>query len=145
DATTKGWARILAKLGGIGYDVLILLNRFINHCLEKLGQEKVSFTQSAKHSVKQAIKWINNFEQTATTLAIDQDYHSVICGHIHQPQIKILTQGTASVLYLNSGDWVENCSALEYNHGQWKLHYEEMSPPNGQVHNEWEEDWEKEA
>lgn len=145
DATTKGWARILAKLGGKGYDILILVNRFINHLLEKLGQEKVSFSKRVKNSVKGAVKWINNFEETAATLAIDQDYHTVICGHIHQPQIKILTSGNASVLYLNSGDWVENCSALEYNDGQWKLHFEEMYPANAPVHNEWEEDMEKEA
>jgi len=24
-------------------------------------------------------------------------------------------------LYLNSGDWVENCSSLEYAHGSWSV------------------------
>jgi len=25
-------------------------------------------------------------------------------------------------LYLNSGDWIENLTALEYNNKKWKLH-----------------------
>ncbi|MBK8621621.1 MAG: UDP-2,3-diacylglucosamine diphosphatase [Saprospiraceae bacterium] len=145
DATTRGWARILAKLGGKGYDILILMNRFTNHVLERFGREKVSFSKRIKNGVKRAVKWINDFEQTAAALAIDQNYHVVICGHIHQPQIKILSHERESILYLNSGDWVENCSALEYNQGEWRLHFEPVKTPRTAVHSEWEEDWEKEA
>ncbi|MBK7636121.1 MAG: UDP-2,3-diacylglucosamine diphosphatase [Saprospiraceae bacterium] len=88
DATTKGWARIIAKLGGKGYDILILLNRLINDVLRYFGKEKISFSKRVKKSVKKAVSWINNFEETASILAIDQKYNVVICGHIHQPQDK---------------------------------------------------------
>ena len=145
DSTTKGWARILAKLGGKGYDILILTNRIINHGLKKLGREKVSFSKRVKNSVKRAVKWITDFEQTAAMLAIDQSYQTVVCGHIHQPQIKILSYEKDSILYLNSGDWVENCSALEYNEGQWALHFESFDKNSSDVHNDYDEEWEWEA
>jgi UDP-2,3-diacylglucosamine pyrophosphatase LpxH len=145
DATTRGWARILAKLGGKGYDILIWFNRLINHTLEKLGQEKVSFSKRVKNSVKRAVKWITDFEKTAATLAIDQEFHAVICGHIHQPVIKILHDNGKSVHYMNSGDWVENCTSLEYQSGEWKIHSEPISLERTVVHNEIEEDWEHES
>lgn len=78
-------------------------------------------------------------------LAIDQSYQTVVCGHIHQPQIKILSYEKDSILYLNSGDWVENCSALEYNEGQWALHFESFDKNSSDVHNDYDEEWEWEA
>jgi UDP-2,3-diacylglucosamine pyrophosphatase LpxH len=143
DSTTKGWARILARLGGKGYDILILFNRFINHLLERFGREKVSFSKRVKNSVKRAVRWISDFEQTAATLAMDQDFDTVICGHIHQPQMKNIVLEDKKVLYLNSGDWVENCSALEYSNGQWSLHFESDKPHISLVHNEMDDEWEK--
>ena len=121
DNTTKGSAKILAKFGGKGYDLLILLNRAINYGLKKLGREKISFSKKVKNGVKSAVKFINKFEQTIGVLAIENGYHSVICGHIHQPCKKEIITGEGSVTYLNSGDWVENLTSLEYNEGQWKI------------------------
>ncbi|MBK9151349.1 MAG: UDP-2,3-diacylglucosamine diphosphatase [Saprospiraceae bacterium] len=121
DATTKGWAKILAKLGGKGYDILILLNRFINQILHALGREKMSLSKKVKSGVKQAVQWINNFEITAAELAIDQQYDVVVCGHIHQPEKRIIRTQSGAVLYLNSGDWVENCTSLEYYEGSWHI------------------------
>lgn len=121
DASTKGTARILAKLGGKGYDLLILLNRSINNILHFFGKERISFSKRVKASVKKAVKWISNFEQIAAELAIEQNYDTVICGHIHQPQSTLITNANGSVHYLNSGDWVENCTALEYNFNAWTL------------------------
>tara|TARA_R110002050_G_scaffold51870_1_gene118832 strand:- start:953 stop:1234 length:282 start_codon:yes stop_codon:yes gene_type:complete len=46
----------------------------------------------------------------------------VVCGHIHQPEIKQIQTEKGSVKYLNSGDWVENLTSLEYHKGQWKLY-----------------------
>ncbi|CAN5645149.1 UDP-2,3-diacylglucosamine diphosphatase [soil metagenome] len=121
DATTKGSAKILAKLGGKGYDLLILLNRFINWTLQMAGQEKMSFSKKVKSSVKKAVSWIGDFEQTAADLAIEKKYDFVICGHIHQPQKRIIETSKGKVVYLNSGDWVENLSALEYSNGGWNI------------------------
>jgi UDP-2,3-diacylglucosamine pyrophosphatase LpxH len=128
DATTKGSAKLLAKLGGHGYDLLILLNRFINYCLRLLGKEKMSLSKKVKDSVKQAVSWIGNFEQTAAELAIAKQYDYVICGHIHQPQKRTVETKEGKVIYMNSGDWIENLTALEYNNNEWEIfHYDEKA------------------
>lgn len=117
-------ARWLAKLGAIGYDLLILLNRFVNFISEKIFRKgKLSLSKKIKNSVKSAVKFINNFEQVAADIAISNQYDYVICGHIHHPQHRIITNDKGSVEYLNSGDWIENLTALEYNQGEWRIHY----------------------
>jgi UDP-2,3-diacylglucosamine pyrophosphatase LpxH len=121
DATTKGSAKLLAKLGGHGYDLLILINSFINWCLKAMGKEKMSFSKKVKNGVKKAVAWIGDFEQTAAELAIEKKYDYVICGHIHQPQKREVTTKDGSVTYLNSGDWIENLTALEYSHNEWTI------------------------
>lgn len=118
----------IAKLGGLGYDYLILLNRFVNWCLLKIGKEPYSFSKKIKASVKKAVKHISDFEKTATELAIENKYDYVICGHIHEPKMIQKETKNGSTLYLNSGDWVENLTALEYNKKRWKLfRYSEMN------------------
>jgi UDP-2,3-diacylglucosamine pyrophosphatase LpxH len=112
----------IAKLGGLGYDYLILMNRFANWCLAKLGREPYSFSKKIKASVKKAVKFISDFETTATDLAIEKNYDYVICGHIHEPKILTKENKHGSTLYLNSGDWVENLTALEYHKKRWKLY-----------------------
>ena len=112
----------LAKLGGLGYDYLILINRFVNWCLNKIGKEPYSFSKKIKASVKKAVKFISDFETTATDLAIEKKYDYVICGHIHEPKIKHIENKNGATLYLNSGDWVENLTSLEYNNKRWKLY-----------------------
>ncbi len=111
----------LAKMGAVGYDTLIHINSFVNWCLTKMGREKMSFSQKIKKSFKDAVKFINNFENTAAELAIDKGYSYVICGHIHQPEMREITTAKGKVMYLNSGDWVESLTALEYNFGQWSI------------------------
>ena len=124
-------AKWLAKLGGWGYDILILLNRSINWFLLKLGREKYSLSKKIKNSVKGAVKYIQSFEKVAADLAIDNDYDYVICGHIHQPKKEIYTNKKGKTTYLNSGDWIENLTALEYNFMRWRIyHYnhDKLSP-----------------
>jgi len=131
DATTKGWAKILAKLGGHGYDLLIVLNRLINALLKAVGKEKMSFSKKVKNGVKKAVSWIGDFEQTAAELAIEKQYDYVICGHIHQPQKREIVTDKGKVTYLNSGDWVENLTALEYHGNDWTIyHYDEKAFSN---------------
>ena len=111
----------LAKLGAIGYDTLIVINRFVNWCLKLIGKEKMSFSKRIKARFKDAVKFINDFENTAAGLAIENGYSYVICGHIHQPEIRTIANEKGSVSYLNSGDWVENLTALEYHNGKWEI------------------------
>jgi len=119
---TMQYSKWLAKLGAIGYDSLILLNSFVNWVLTLLKREKMSFSKKVKASFKNAVKFINSFEQTAAELAIDKGYQFVICGHIHQPEIRTISTDKGAVTYLNSGDWVENLSALEYHNGEWVIY-----------------------
>ncbi|MCC8409511.1 UDP-2,3-diacylglucosamine diphosphatase [Mucilaginibacter sp. UR6-1] len=120
---TMQHSKWLAKLGAIGYDSLILLNSLTNWFLKLIGRPKMSFSQKVKAKFKDAVKFINHFEQTAADLAVDKKYDYVICGHIHHAEIRRInsTEGTGSVLYLNSGDWVESLTALEYSQGEWKI------------------------
>jgi len=123
DSTTKGSAKIIAKLGGHGYDFLIWLNHWTNKLLMFFGKEKMSFSKKIKNSVKKAVSWIADFEQTAAELAIEKGFDYVVCGHIHQPQMRTFTNTKGSVTYLNSGDWIENLTALEYEKGEWTIHH----------------------
>jgi UDP-2,3-diacylglucosamine pyrophosphatase LpxH len=112
----------LAKLGAIGYDSLILLNSFVNWCLTSIGRDKMSFSKKIKEKFKDAVKFINDFENTAAELAADKGYSYVICGHIHQPEMREIVTEKGKVLYLNSGDWVESLTALEYHKGEWSIY-----------------------
>ncbi|MEP5612561.1 MAG: hypothetical protein ABJP45_09945 [Cyclobacteriaceae bacterium] len=111
----------VAKLGAIGYDFLILVNSLVNWGLEKIGREKISLSKRIKNGVKSAVKFISSFEETAARIAIEKGFNYVVCGHIHQPIIRDFKSISGNVTYLNSGDWVENLTALEYDQGQWKI------------------------
>jgi UDP-2,3-diacylglucosamine pyrophosphatase LpxH len=115
-------AKWLAKLGGYGYDLLILLNRLVNWFAEKRGKERYSLSKKIKNSVKGAVKYINDFEKVISELAIENDYDYVVCGHIHQPKMKYFENKHGKTMYLNSGDWVENFTALEYQFKRWKIY-----------------------
>jgi len=121
-------AKWIAKLGSKGYDYLILLNRLINWILMKLKKEPYSLSKRIKASVKKAVKFIGDFEKTATDLGIDNQYDYVICGHIHEPKIKTVRNAKGSITYLNSGDWIENLTALEYNKKRWKIYQHSTEP-----------------
>jgi UDP-2,3-diacylglucosamine pyrophosphatase LpxH len=122
DVTMKN-AKWLAKLGAVGYDTLIMINSLVNWISEKiLRKGKVSLSKRVKNSVKSAIKFIDDFEQTAIDIAIENGYDYVLCGHIHQPALRDVVNAYGKTMYLNSGDWVENLTALEYNDKTWTLY-----------------------
>ena len=126
--TTMKHSKWVAKLGGKGYDLLIVLNTFMNWVSERLGRGRISLSQKVKDGVKGVVKYVNNFELTAAEIAMCSDYQFVVCGHIHQPQIKRMTgKDGGEVLYLNSGDWVENSTALEYHDEKWSLYRHDRS------------------
>jgi len=121
DNTTKGGAKILAKLGSNGYGMLILFNRFVNFILKSFGREKLSISKKVMAEVNKAVTKINDFELIAAELAIEKKYDYVICGHIHQPQKRVVQNEQGKVTYLNSGDWVEHLTALEYCQNEWTI------------------------
>lgn len=119
---TMQHSKWLAKLGAVGYDTLIVLNTLVNWCLERVGKGKISLSKKVKDSVKTAVKFINDFEKTAADIAIENKYDYVICGHIHQPEHRKIQTEKGEVTYLNSGDWVENLTALEYDGFTWSIY-----------------------
>lgn len=120
---TMQHSKWLAKLGAIGYDTLILINMFANFISEKTFKKgKLSLSKKIKNSVKSAVKFINKFEETVGGIGISNKYDYVICGHIHQPEIREIANHHGSVIYLNSGDWIENLTALEYINGKWEIY-----------------------
>lgn len=127
DITMKH-SKWLAKMGAVGYDTLIIINSVVNWFSEQLGKGKVSLSKKVKNSVKQAVKFIDDFEQTAIDIAIENNYDFVACGHIHQPAIRQVKTEKGSTTYMNSGDWIENLTSLEYTDGTWSLYqYEEVT------------------
>jgi UDP-2,3-diacylglucosamine pyrophosphatase LpxH len=119
---TMNHSKWLARMGAVGYDVLILINAFVNWCLTRIGQENISISKKVKDKVKSAVNFIHNFEKTAADIAIDNKYDFVVCGHIHKPEISQIKTEKGEVIYLNSGDWVENLTALEYDSGSWRIY-----------------------
>jgi UDP-2,3-diacylglucosamine pyrophosphatase LpxH len=114
-------SRWLARLGGVGYDLLILINRLVNWISELSGNGRISLSKSIKEGVKSAVSFIGNFERTVVSMAIEEGFDFVVCGHIHQPVIREIEGAGGRVTYLNSGDWIENLTALEYQDGRWSL------------------------
>ena len=116
-------ARWVAKLGGLGYDLLIRFNRLVNQSLKAIGKPPVSLSKKIKSNIKNAVKFISDFENTAIDLAIDQEYDYVVCGHIHCPVIKAHKTSKGKTIYMNSGDWVESLTSLEYVDKQWLIYH----------------------
>jgi len=109
----------LSKIGSIGYDFALWLNRVYNNYRKWRKLPYQSISQKIKGGVKAATNYINDFETTALSMAHKKGCNGVICGHIHQPEDRIINGHR----YLNSGDWVENMSAiLVDNKGIIKIH-----------------------
>ncbi|MBK3517426.1 UDP-2,3-diacylglucosamine diphosphatase [Carboxylicivirga marina] len=114
----------LAKLGVIGYGMLTQINRFTNFALSILRLKKVSLSNDIKKPVKKGRNDITSkFELTVSNLAIEKQYDYAICGHIHWPEKKSLSNTHGQMCYLNRGDWVENNTAIEYYDGDWHLYH----------------------
>lgn len=98
----------LSKIGAIGYDFALWLNRVYNTYRRWRKLPYISISQKIKESVKVATNYVNDFEVTALSMATKKGCNGVICGHIHQPADRMI----GGKRYLNSGDWIENMSAI---------------------------------
>lgn len=101
----------LSLLGAWAYDYLIALNRWVNAARRLFGLPYWSLSGACKRRVKQAVRYVTDFENVLTERARRESVDGIVCGHIHQPALRDLD----GVLYANSGDWVENCTALVEN------------------------------
>jgi UDP-2,3-diacylglucosamine pyrophosphatase LpxH len=125
DKSVSGSSRNLAIRAGKAFDMLVGFNRFINDWEKFLGKRgATNFSKSLKDRTKSAIKKGNDFEQQYIEEAAEKGVDTLICGHVHRPGItKICSLSTKKdIVYLNSGDWTENCTTLEYAEGKWSLY-----------------------
>jgi UDP-2,3-diacylglucosamine pyrophosphatase LpxH len=110
-----GW---LAKIGSVGYDMTLWLNKWYNKYRTYRGLPYFSLSQKIKASVKTATNFIGDFENHMVTHARSLECDGVICGHIHKAEIRDID----GIIYMNSGDWVESNTALvETQKGKWKI------------------------
>ncbi|MGB7904807.1 MAG: UDP-2,3-diacylglucosamine diphosphatase [Steroidobacteraceae bacterium] len=99
---------LLESLGNRAYAAALRLNRYVNAVRQMLGYPYWSLAAFLKHKVKNAVKYIANFERALAVEAQRRGVDGVICGHIHRAEITEID----GILYCNDGDWVESCTTL---------------------------------
>ncbi|MFI3259699.1 MAG: UDP-2,3-diacylglucosamine diphosphatase [Rikenellaceae bacterium] len=113
----------LAKLGDIGYSLLLTINRIYNKYRMFRGLPYYSIARAVKDKVKSSLSALDGFETQICELAKVKECDGVICGHIHRPDIKDVN----GIKYLNSGDWMESLTALTEDYeGNWVLYREDV-------------------
>lgn len=122
------YARWLALLGDQAYEVALTVNRWFNHFRLKMGYPYWSLSSYLKHKVKNAVNFISDYEETVVRESRRSRVAGVVCGHIHHAEMRTID----GILYCNSGDWVESCTALvEHLDGRLEIlrWAETLSPP----------------
>ena len=113
----------LTKLAGFLYDYMIMFNSWINKkIMRPLGRKRLNFSKSIKANVKTAVQYFANFEMKAAKIAQKNGYKYVVCGHIHNPNIESFDINGEEIIYMNSGDWLESLSSLEYVDNKWSIY-----------------------
>jgi UDP-2,3-diacylglucosamine pyrophosphatase LpxH len=102
------YAKWLAHLGDHAYTAALAINHWVNVVGRRLGFNYWSLSAYLKHKVKNAVQFINSYEETMADVARHRGVDGVVCGHIHHAELR----ETNGVLYANDGDWVESCTAL---------------------------------
>jgi UDP-2,3-diacylglucosamine pyrophosphatase LpxH len=100
--------RWLAYLGDRAYELAMFANRLVARVRRLCGLPYWSFSSWAKIKVKQAVNFIGAFQDVLVEEARRSEVDGVICGHIHHAAIETFDR----VQYINTGDWVESCSAV---------------------------------
>ena len=116
-------ARWISKIGGLAYRSLLALNRPLNRVRRWLNKPYWSLAAAAKTTTKRAVQYIADFEQAVVERARREEVDGVVCGHIHVPELRPIQD----ITYANTGDWVENCTAL-VEHPDGRLALRRWSP-----------------
>jgi UDP-2,3-diacylglucosamine pyrophosphatase LpxH len=105
-------ARLLAYLGDWAYDTAIVINIGLAAIRRRLGMPYWSFSAWAKLQVKHAVNFIGEFQRVVADEARRENADGVICGHIHHA----VMEDIGGIRYINTGDWVESCTAIAEHH-----------------------------
>ena len=118
DGLMKKDLKWIMQVGDIAYNLLIWLNLKLNTVRGWLGLDYWSLSKYLKHKTKEAVNFIDGFEEKLAIYAEKKGYHGVICGHIHSAAMKHIN----GIEYINTGDWVESCTAIVETHdGEFRL------------------------
>jgi len=111
-------AHWLSLVGSFAYDMLLSSNYWLNAMLGRGKEHPYAFSAKVKHRVKRVVKHVSDYENLLSARARARRCDGMICGHIHMPTI----QRREGIVYYNTGDWVENCTALvEFEDGLMQL------------------------
>ncbi len=111
----------LGKLLRNNHRLLSWLDRSLNISRKKLGLRPSSIEEKIKKNPLKANHYRSKLEREIVRYASEKDYNYVICGHVHRPTIQEVATQYGKITYLNSGDWVDNLTALEYHKRKWTL------------------------
>lgn len=112
----KKW---IMHIGDTLYDAMIWINIQFNVVRGFLGMPYWSLSKWLKHNAKEAVKFINRYEEYVAEYCEAKGYDGVICGHIHHAEIKRI----GNIEYMNDGDWVESATALlEHEDGTFEIY-----------------------
>ena len=106
DAATR-FNHLNRWIGDFSYDFLLWLNRISNIFRRLTGRPYWSLAGWLKQRVGKVRTAITAYESAAIDCARQYPADGIICGHIHQPAMRQQN----GILYINDGDWVENCTA----------------------------------
>ena len=113
----------ITKFAGFVYDYMIMFNSWLNKKIMKpLGGPRLNFSKAIKANVKTAVQYFSNFERVAAETAHKNGYKYVVLGHIHTPKIESFDVDGDEIIYMNSGDWLESLSSLEYVDNKWSIY-----------------------
>ncbi|WP_028581324.1 UDP-2,3-diacylglucosamine diphosphatase [Desulfogranum japonicum] len=101
----------LANIGATAYNMLLVVNRWLNLGRRAVGKDYKSISAWLKHQVKIVVNYMGKYEEVVALEIAKHEVDGLICGHIHKAGIREI----GSALYNNSGDWVESCTALAEN------------------------------
>lgn len=108
----------LAHLGDQAYRFSLLLNEAVAWVRRRLGRPYWSLSAYLKQRVKNAVSYIESFENAVLEDARARGFDGVVCGHIHHAEVREV----GGMIYANDGDWVESCTALvEHESGRLEI------------------------
>lgn len=88
------------------------INRIKKMCRRIGGNDNRSLSAWLKDQMQISTHFLGSFEERVIREATRHKVDGLICGHIHRAGIRKID----NIMYHNSGDWVESCTALAENH-----------------------------
>ena len=99
---------VIAWIGTWLYDLIIYLNVVVSWLREKFGFPYWSISKYLKEKAKSSFGILEKYKEHISRFAERKEIDLIIFGHLHMPKI----EQKNDVLMANTGDWVENCSAI---------------------------------